>query len=430
MPEEHAHSEMLIGNGIRYTEICDPKFRSCLLSIQFYVHRDPVSAPIHALLPDLLTASSAEYPSISAMTLRLESLYAAELLAKLSLCGNDAALDFTASWLDDKYALEGEALTDEVLSLVTGALLHPNAENGAFCEPAFRICKQSLLDDISCEQNDKRSYVLSRAAELAYQGEPAAIPAHGTLAEAEAITPEAAYRLWQEILRTARIEIIAVTPSPKPQIADRLAAAFAPLPRKPLTFRFDAPSPQKPRPHTQEERMPVGQTKLVMAYKYASIPQEVLLMLCSILGWNSDALLFGHLRERQSLCYYCCLQCAAGKHTLLIDSGIDARNLDAVQHAVAEQITALQTGAFSDAMMEHAVLRHACQTAAASDSAYDTAAERLSRFRLADPRTPQQITEAMRQVTRAQIMAAAQQLVPDSVFILRAEREEAEPDAD
>ena len=44
--------------------------------------------------------------------------------------------------------------------------------------------------------------------------------------------------------------------------------------------------------------------------------------------------------------------------------------------------------------------------------------------------TPQQMTEALRQVTRAQIAEAAKMLQPDSVFILRAEREEAEDDAD
>ena len=42
--------EMMLGNGIRYTEIHDPKFRSCLLNILFYVHRSRQTAPIHALL--------------------------------------------------------------------------------------------------------------------------------------------------------------------------------------------------------------------------------------------------------------------------------------------------------------------------------------------------------------------------------------------
>lgn len=421
---------MFIGDGIRYTALCDPKFRSCLLSIQFYVHRDAVSAPVHALLPDLLTASSAEYPSVSAMTLRLESLYAAEFLAKLSLCADDAALDFTASWLEDAYALADEAVTDDMLSLIIGALLHPNAANGVFCEPEFRICKQNLLDDIGCEQNDKRSYVLRRAAELAYCGEPAAIPAHGTRAEAEAVTPQLAYRVWQEILRTAFIEIIAVTPTPKPQIAERLAEAFAPMQRQPLEFCAASPSPKKSAPARREERMAVGQTKLVLAYKYDSIPQDVLYLLCSILGWNSDALLFVNLRERQSLCYYCCLQCAADKHTLMIDSGIDADNLAAVQDAVAAQIAALQTSAFPEEMLESAILRYACQAAAASDSAYGMAAEQLRRYRRADARTPQQILAAMRQISREQIAEAAKQLVQDAVFILRADREEAEADAE
>ena len=428
MPE--AYPEKRIGSGIRYTEIRDEKFRSCLLSVQFCVHRDAASAAIHALLPDLLTASSAEYPSVAEMTLRLELLYAADFLGKLTLCGDDAVLDFTASWLDDRYALEGEALTDEMLSLVIGALLHPNAENGAFCDPEFRICKQNLLDDIDCEQNDKRGYTLRQAAGLAYQGTPAAIPPHGTRAAADKITPEAAFRLWQEILRTAAIEIAVVTPAPKPQIALRFAEAFRAVPRSPLHFCFDAPCIAKKTVSVQEERLPVGQTKLAAVYRYDSIPREVMLMLCSILGWNSDALLFVNLREKQSLCYYCCLQHSRSKHTIFIDCGIDAADLNAVRQEIDAQLKAMQNGDFTDEMMEKSVLRYACRAAADSDSAYDTAAEMLGRLRSGDLRTPQQMTEALRHVTRAQIAEAAKMLQPDSVFILRAEREEAEDDAD
>ena len=420
--------ETMIGNGIRYTEIHDPKFRSCLLTIQFYIPRDAETAPVHALLPDLLTASSAEYPSVNAMTLRLESLYAADFLAKVSLCGDSAVLDFTASWLDDAYVLSGESVTAPMLELVTGALLHPNAAQGAFCDPEFRICLQNLLDDIDCEQNDKRSYALRQAAALTYSGEPAAIPAHGTRPEAERITPSRAYAVWQEILRTAFIEITAVTPVPKPEIAVHLADAFRTLPRQPQIVTFEAPSPIRPRPRTETEIMPVGQTKLVLTYKYRSIRREVMVMLCSILGWIADSLLFMNLRERRGLCYYCLLSHSAFKHTLFIDIGIDAANLAAVQSAAAEQIRALQTGDYTDDMMQKAILRYAFQAAAASDTISDLAAQQILRLRLADPRSPQEITDAMRCVTREEIAEAAMQLVPDTVYVLRAEQEEAEAD--
>lgn len=420
--------ETMLGNGIRYTEIHDPKFRSCLLTLQFHIPRDRISAPVHALLPDILTASSAEFPSVNAMTLQLESLYAADFIAKLSLCGDAAVIDFTASWLDDAYTLNGEQITESVLQLVTGALLHPNAENGAFCDPVFRICKQNLLDDIDCEQNDKRSYALRQAAALTFSGEPAAIPAHGFRPEAEQITAAQAYAVWQNILRTAFIEIAAVTPAPKPQIAAHLQARFGSLNRQPVPVRFEAPSPIQPEIRTESEIMPVGQTKLVLTYKYENIRREVMLMLCSILGWIADSLLFTNLRERCGLCYYCLLSHAAFKHTLFIDIGIDAANTDAVRKAVAAQIHALQAGDFTDDMMQKAILRYAFQAAAASDTISDLAMQQLLRLRRGDPRSPQEITDAMRKVTRADIAEAAKQLQPDTVFVLRAEQEEAEAD--
>lgn len=421
--------ETMLGNGIRYSGIHDPKFRSCLLTLQFYIPRDRLTAPVHALLPDLLTASSAAFPSVREMTLQLESLYAADFIAKTSLCGDAAVLEFTASWLDDAYALGGESVTAPMLELVTDALLRPNAENGAFCDPEFRICKQNLLDDIDCEQNDKRSYALRRAAELTFAGEPAAIPAHGTRPEAERITPEQAYQVWQEILRTAFIEIAAVTPQPRPEIAAYLKSRFDGIPRQPETVVFEAPSPLHTPIRTETEYMPLGQTKLVLTYKYGEIRREVLLMLCSILGWIADSLLFTNLRERSGLCYYCLLSNAAFKHTLFIDIGIDAANLEAVQHAADAQIRALQTGGFTDDMMQKAVLRYGFQAAAASDTISDLAVQQILQLRRGDPRSGAEIAKAMQKVTRAEIAEAAKQLRADAVFVLRAEQEEAEPDA-
>ena len=422
--------EMMLGNGIRYTEIHDPKFRSCLLNILFYVHRSRQTAPIHALLPDLLTASSAAFPSSASMTLALESLYAAEFCGKLSLCGDDAALDLTASWLNDDLALGGESVTDSMLSLVTGALLHPNAENGAFCDPEFRIAKQNLLDDIDCACNDKRIYTLRRAAALAYDGEPAAIPPTGLRRDAENAAPEEAFRLWQEILRTSQIEIVCVLPQPKPQIAEKLRECFAGLPRTPETFCFHVPSPIKQHPAYEKELLPVGQTKLAVTYKYDNIPREVLLMLCSILGWNSDALLFTELREKYGLCYYCCLECSSGKQAITIDTGTDAANIGALRIGIDTQIEAIRNGRFSEKMMQKAILRYACRAAAASDSPYDLAAEEINRLQHEDPRSADELTAAMQSVTPAQIADAAKQLRPDSVFVLRAEREEAAFDAE
>ena len=143
--------EQMIGNGIRYTEICDPKFRSCMLLLRFYMPRDAQTAPVHALLTDQLTASSAAYPGLSALSRRLDALYAADFSGRLMLCGDAAALSFSASWLDDRFALEQEDLTGEMLELVTGCLLKPNLTDGGFSEPEFRrdASSRSLIMTVS-----------------------------------------------------------------------------------------------------------------------------------------------------------------------------------------------------------------------------------------------------------------------------------------
>ena len=423
--------EICTENGIRFSAKCSPKFRSCLLTLHFYVQRTAETAPVHALLTDLLTASSADEPDIAAMSLRLESLYAADFSAKLSLFGDCAGLIFTASWLDDRFALNGEAVTDAMLELVLGCLLRPNAANGAFRDPEFRICKQNLLDDIDCMQNDKRSYALKQAAAHAYCNEPAAIPAHGSRKYAEAVTAEQAFRLWQEILQTAPVDIVCITPEPKPQIAERLLDALQSCRHMPVQpVAFTSPSPPKPEPQTVAEDVDAGQSKLVLIYKYRAIPREVLAVLCGMLGGISESLLFTNIREKQGLCYYCVLQNSVYKHALVIDSGMDPAQADAVRLAADAQIDALKSGDFTDEMMEQAILQFEYQAAAAQDAPDSMAAVEAARFRRSDPRDAAALADAMRQVTRTQIAEAAMQLVPDTVYLLRAaEGEGADPDA-
>ena len=84
-----------IGNQVRFTETIDEKFRSNYLCIRFRTSRNAENAPVHALLTDVLTESSADYPSRGDMALKLDSLYAADFSGRLCLIGNTAELVFT-----------------------------------------------------------------------------------------------------------------------------------------------------------------------------------------------------------------------------------------------------------------------------------------------------------------------------------------------
>lgn len=417
-----------IAEGVRYTGILDSRFRGCLLTLHFALSRDEKTAPVHALLTDLLTGSSADYPAPGALNAKLDSLYAADFPGSLTLCGDAADLYFSASWLDDAYALNGESVTDEVLSLVTGCLFRPHLENGAFDAERFRICRQNLLDDIDAAVNDKRAYALRRAAETAFSGEPAAIPPQGSRAFAEAVAAADCAALWQEILRTAPVDLIAVLPQEKPLLTKRLTEAFSALKREPRPVSFSAPSPMRERTETITEEMDMIQSRIVMTYLYDRADRMVMTLLCRMLSGIGSSLLFANVRERQGLCYDCSASFSAAKQALVIECGVRPGMEQAAENAIAEQITALQNGLFPENLPDECRLAEEFSAAAAGDSAGGIARAAAASHRAGFAYDPAERLRRMRAVTPEQIAEAAGRLRLVSVYRLcgRDERGHAE----
>lgn len=414
-----------LGEGIAYTEMHDAKFKTCALYLRLLLPCVPEKVAERALVIDLLTNCSAAYPTLAALALRKQALYGASLHSQRQCAGDVQELTLVAKWLDDRFALDGDHVTEAMLDLTLGCLLRPNVQEKAFDVAAFRFARQNLLDTIDGEINQKRSYALQKGAELAFAGEPAACPSYGTRADAEHVTPASAYAAWQEILQTARIEVVAITPTEKPQIREKLMEELAGLQhRAPLPIVFETPSPVKAEVAVVEEPMPVTQSKMVLVFKIAETNHDVMAMLNLILGGTTGSLLFANVREKKSLCYYCASRYQRRKHALIIDCGVRTDQLAEAKQAILEQVDLLRAGDFTDAQMEEAVLFQANSYASAADAHGGIAYWILNQRTHDVERSMEETLEAMRAVTRDEIIEAAKQMQLDTVYILRAEAEE------
>lgn len=415
-----------LSDSITYTEIYDEKFKTCALYFRFFVKRTPQTAAVNALMIDLLTNCSADYPTLAALTLKKQSLYGASLHSIRGNTGDVQELTIAANWIDDRFALEGESVTDAMAALMLGCILRPNAQNNAFDAAAFRFCKQNLLDTIDCEINQKRSYAMLRAAGIAFEGEPAACPPYGTRESAEQITAESAFAAWETMLKTAPLEIVAVLPSEKPKLLQMLSDAFSSLQRDPVPVMFESASPCKASPSVIEEPMPVTQCKLVLALKTADAPHEAMQMLNLLLGGTTGSLLFANVREKLSLCYYCASRYQRSKHTLIIDCGVRTDKLCEAKEAILDQCKALREGGFTDAMMEEAILFYEHSLASASDAQSGLAAWVFQQKQTGRNLTMEESIALLRTVTREQIIAAANAMQLDTVYTLLATKSEDE----
>ncbi len=411
-----------IAPGVCCTACTDAKFRSCLLELNFLIPAEKRTAelsPCYALLCDLLTASTKRCPSRADLTEQLDALYAADLTAHLTSCGDALMLTVSAEWLDDSFSPDGTAVTAEMLALVYDCLHDPNAENGAFDAEEFRLCMQNLLDDIDCEQNDKRSFLLQKAAELAYAGEPAALPPCGTRAAADQITPQAAYAVWRDMMLHTAVDAVCVSPRELPAAGEMLTRLFAERKTAVPFPQLAAPGRKKPAPQFYTEDTDAVQSKLCAVYQYDSIPQDTARLLNAVLGTAPNALLFRDLREKLGLCYYCTSSVSLLKSSLTVDLGVRTDQIEAAQRGIEAEIAAIRRGDFPDALLEEAKRWLAYQDAVGADSTGGIAAACMRHTLYGDDRTAAARRDAVQQITREMLTDAAKQLRLGTVCVLR-----------
>ena len=124
-------------------------------------------------------------------------------------CNHNLCVSVTG--IKDAFALEGEALTAEYTKIALGAAFHPYFVDGCFDPQAVSIEKQMLKKGLEDEINDKRIYCLHQANREFFGDSPAGVRQEGYLEEVDGLTPAMLTAAYQQMLRTANIELLVHT---------------------------------------------------------------------------------------------------------------------------------------------------------------------------------------------------------------------------
>ena len=409
-----------LADGVHLTQVLDSRFRACSAEISFFLPHTAEYAAETAVLCSLLTDTCAAHQSIQEMSRLLDRLYGSELSASVSVHGNAVCFCISAQWLDDAFALDGEPVTAQMSELIVQCMTAPQLDpdgKPAFSAAAFEIPKQNLLRDIDSIMGEKRSYLDEQMRGLLYAGMPAAIPRLGTRAQAEQITPEGAYAAWQRLLHTARVEIVTVLPAEKPELTAALREMFAGA-RQPCNPQVKAPVQADAVPREGAEDMDAHQSKLMLCYSAAGIPDETMGMLSMVLGGFSESMLFLGVREAEGLCYYCDAYYYADTKILVIDTGADERDLARVRARIGAVLADLQAHEPDPAQLTAARLTMEYRTAQQNDEPAMLAGFYTWQQFQSRQMTPEELLAAQLAVTGAQITEAAQRLKLAAVYTL------------
>lgn len=400
----------------------DHRFKHGCLSLQLVRPMCREEAALNALLPAVLLRGSSSHPDLRAITLRLDDLYGASVSALVRRVGDYQTTGLYCSFLEDRFAMEGDKVLEPMVDFLRELLLEPILEDGIFREDFVESEKKNLIATIESQLNDKRTYAMEQMAKRMCQGDSYGIPRLGEKEQVAQITARSLYDHYRKVLRESPVELCYVGAAPAQTAAALLKAVFAPLERKAMALSAQTPL-RTPEGGSHTETMEINQGKLCMGFVTPVTIRDpgfaATQLLNMIYGGGMTSKLFVNVREKRSLCYAISSGYYGSKGIVTVSAGIDSNMLDTVRQEILAQLEACQKGeitpeelvAAKQALRSSLLATH--DSPGAMEGYYATGA--LSGLGM----TPGEYIEAVDKVTPEQVCEAAKQLRLHTVYFLK-----------
>jgi len=400
----------------------DPRFKQGCLSLQFVRPMDRAECAMNALLPAVLIRGTNRHGDLRAITQRLDELYGASVSTIVRRVGDYQTTGLYCGFMDDRFALPGDAVLEPMLDFLRELLLDSPVENGGFLPSFVESEKKNLIATIESELNDKRAYAMGRLLKTMCREDTFGLPRLGETDQVAAITPTGLYDHYRRILRESPIHLFYVGSAPAETVARLLKPVFACLDREPMTLTAQTGF------HSCEggdvtETMEVSQGKLCMGFvtpitnRTPEFP--AMQILNTVFGAGMTSKLFLNIREKMSLCYSIGSGYYGTKGIVTVSAGIDFDKEAVTRQEVLHQLSACQAGDISEEELTAAreailsSLRATHDSPSAIEGYYATAA--LSGMSM----TPAEYMAAVEAVTKEQVVAAARSLKLHTTYFLK-----------
>ena len=418
-----------ISEGVNLAFHGTGRFKTSVVSVNLICPLDDKSSE-RALLCYLLARTNRSYPDMISMNRKLASLYGAVISPKVQKIGESQVLTLSLISVDDRFSLDGKAISEEGIRLLMECIFSPDITPKGFKEENMQREKRLLIEKIESEKDEKRIYALNRMTEEMCRDEAYGIHKFGTKERIAELTGKDVFLEWKKILTTSPVQINAVGSFDKKMIEEITASYFNNLQRKKediievrtefLTESYGS--------NTVTEKQKVKQGKLVigmragMTFDFDNYP--AIRLMTAIFGGGTFSKLFMNVREKMSLCYYCAARLVASKGLITVESGIETENAEKALEAIRNELDEVCKGNFTDETVENAKKSLIDTFCSVEDSVIGIDGFMTSQCVSGTFRTPEEYAELLRNVSREEIIIAANMVTEDTVFILESEKEE------
>lgn len=417
----------LLDQGIGLNFIENDRYKTNYISFHFVTPLNPERASYNTLLSRVLTRGCEKYPSQMALNRELDSCFDASLDSETMKIGEWHSMSLSLCLLDDAFGLDGEKITSRGLAILREVLFAPYLVNGAFCKEYVESEKKLNLDEIASLVNHKARYARSRMFEHMCKLEPYSTCPLGRARELKKITPESLTAYYENLLKTARVEVFFVGRFDRKAVEAIVREMFSCVKRSPEAL--PAPSIRTSARSVREvtEKMDITQANLVMGFRTASSIYDdswrAMSLYNAVLGGSLTSKLFCILREKMSLCYSVSSSPDAMKGVMLIYAGIAPENRDVAIKEALNQMDEIKKGNVTSEELENARGAIINSLNGLGDNPAVLAEWYLPRVLADRVQSPSEIVRELNEITLEDVVRVAEKITLDTVYTLTAKEE-------
>jgi predicted Zn-dependent peptidase len=386
---------------------------------------DRERSPLTSFLMSILRRGTEKYRSLRELDIALDELYDTSLSMENFKVGDMHVFGFKASMLSEEYLFDSTDIISGVLEIMMQMLYHPLLDSdGYFNEKNFESEKINICDEIRSIKNSTGAYASMRCREIMCADEPFGVTLIGDVDTVMQITREQLTRHLEFVLKNAHTSFSYVGAADPDTVASKIRAAL-----EKENTRFGAPNFKNtvirhaPVQKRESETMPVSQSKLLIGMRTGTHLGDddyfSTLVFNEIFGSMQNSKLFLNVRERLGLCYSCYSSFNSYKGIIIASAGISAKNRDAAEGEIMNQLKKMQNGEISEAELEAAKK----SILSGYTSIYDrkSSIHKFHYGRSIAGINNKDIESSIRRVSKisiADVIAASRRVEPDTVFFL------------
>jgi predicted Zn-dependent peptidase len=256
-------------------------------------------------------------------------------------------------------------------------------------------------------------------------GEPFGVYEYGTLESIEAVTPARLGEQHLRLLGTAPVDVFAVGDLDPPTTA-RLIHEMLPLPRASLRVPPEVEAlPARNPARRLAEFLPWDagpQGELVIGYRTRIRMRDplspALIVLDDLMGGGPSSRLFRILREEQQLMYSISSFLVKSKGLWMVVASVEPHAREVVERTVQEELDRIAGGEIDETELDAARRQVLSQVRTINDAPGRKISFLLGRLINQRVATPDEVEAEFRDVTRAEVVAAAGALRLDTSYFL------------